>query len=285
MRVKSLQLCPTLWNPLDCSLPGSSVHGILQARILECIAMPSSRGSSRPRDWTHASWTVGQVLLSVVPPVKTYQNQNLKSHFSTKRVSWIISHRKIRNQKKRRRHSSSPSKKSPKQAELKTDLKKGKVQVWSTLKRGVVLSCWLLQRGKPFGKNVLSGTASWLWNLGRGVWSQPLCQYPLLFLACRVVLLRGCWTLQCGWGEGSQVYQLEQFRTWPAAGKARESLTYHTKWSQELSFVTDGTRNDGLRILVKVTNMTNKGANVSCVTRMKGRERCMIPESFNLGGS
>ena len=53
----------------------------------------------------------------------------------------------------------------------------------------------------------------------------------------------------------------------------------------QLSFVTDGTRNDGLRILVKVTNMTNKGANVSCVTRIKGRERCMIPESFNLGGS
>ena len=37
-------------NPMDCSLPGSSVHGILQARILEWAAMPSSRGSSRPRD-------------------------------------------------------------------------------------------------------------------------------------------------------------------------------------------------------------------------------------------
>ena len=40
------QLCPTLRDPTDCSLPGSSVHGILQARILECVAMPSSRGSS-----------------------------------------------------------------------------------------------------------------------------------------------------------------------------------------------------------------------------------------------
>ena len=37
---------------MDCSLPGSSVHGMLQARILERVAMPSSRGSSRPRDWT-----------------------------------------------------------------------------------------------------------------------------------------------------------------------------------------------------------------------------------------
>ena len=40
------QSCLTLCNPMNCSLPGSSVHGILQARILEWIAMPSSRGSS-----------------------------------------------------------------------------------------------------------------------------------------------------------------------------------------------------------------------------------------------
>ena len=45
VRAKSLQLCPTLCNPIDCSLPGSSVHGILQARILESVAMPFSRGS------------------------------------------------------------------------------------------------------------------------------------------------------------------------------------------------------------------------------------------------
>ena len=44
------QSCLTLCNPTDCSLPGSCVHGILQARILEWVAMPSSRGSSRPRD-------------------------------------------------------------------------------------------------------------------------------------------------------------------------------------------------------------------------------------------
>ena len=41
-----------LCDPMDCSLPGSSVHGILQARILEWVATPSSRGSSRPRDQT-----------------------------------------------------------------------------------------------------------------------------------------------------------------------------------------------------------------------------------------
>ena len=50
MHAKSLQSCLTLCYPMDCSLLGSSVHGILQARILEWIAMPSSRGSSQPRD-------------------------------------------------------------------------------------------------------------------------------------------------------------------------------------------------------------------------------------------
>ena len=44
IRAKSLQLCLTLCGPIDCSLPGSSVQGILQARILDWIAMPSSRG-------------------------------------------------------------------------------------------------------------------------------------------------------------------------------------------------------------------------------------------------
>ena len=50
--VKSLQSHSTLCDPMDCSLSGPSVHGTLQARILEWAAMPSSRGSSWPRDWT-----------------------------------------------------------------------------------------------------------------------------------------------------------------------------------------------------------------------------------------
>ena len=48
-----LQLCLTLWDPMDCSPPGFSVHVILQARILGWVAMPSSRRSSWPRDQTH----------------------------------------------------------------------------------------------------------------------------------------------------------------------------------------------------------------------------------------
>jgi len=54
------QSCLTLFDPMDCSPPGSSGHmGILQARILEWIAMPSSRGSPPPRDRTQISHTTG----------------------------------------------------------------------------------------------------------------------------------------------------------------------------------------------------------------------------------
>ena len=57
-------LCLTLCDPMDCSPPGSSVHGILQARKLEWVAMPFSRGPSRPRDRTCVSCVAGRLLPS-----------------------------------------------------------------------------------------------------------------------------------------------------------------------------------------------------------------------------
>ena len=54
------QWCLTLCDPMDCSLPGSSVHGIFQARILEWGAISFSRRSSWPRGWTWVSPTVGR---------------------------------------------------------------------------------------------------------------------------------------------------------------------------------------------------------------------------------
>ena len=59
------QLCLTLCEPMDYSPLGSSVHGILQGRLLEWVAIPSSRGSSQPRDQTRVScvsWTVRWIL-------------------------------------------------------------------------------------------------------------------------------------------------------------------------------------------------------------------------------
>ena len=55
MKVLVAQLCPTLCDPTDCGSPGSSDHGILQARILEWVAISSSRGYSWPRDQAHVS--------------------------------------------------------------------------------------------------------------------------------------------------------------------------------------------------------------------------------------
>ena len=54
------QLCPTLWDPMDCSPPGSSVHRILQARILELFVISISRRSSQPRDQTQVSCITGR---------------------------------------------------------------------------------------------------------------------------------------------------------------------------------------------------------------------------------
>ena len=60
-----LTSCYILCDPVDCSPPSFSFHGILQQRILEWVALPSSRGSSRPRDRTHISWVscIGRCIL------------------------------------------------------------------------------------------------------------------------------------------------------------------------------------------------------------------------------
>ena len=91
MCAKSFQSCPTLCNPMDYSPPSSSVRGILQARILEWVALPSSRGSSRPRDKTRVSCNYcfkGRFLtiepkgkLSQLPPSVKSEFQVCPIHF------------------------------------------------------------------------------------------------------------------------------------------------------------------------------------------------------------
>ena len=68
--------CLTLCNPMDCSPPGSSVHGISQIRILAWVAMSSSRGSSQPRDRTQVSRIAGRFFTSWASPNKTYGLNN-----------------------------------------------------------------------------------------------------------------------------------------------------------------------------------------------------------------
>ena len=64
VKVLVVQSCLTLCDPIDCRLPGSSVHGILQARILEWVAYPFSRESSQPRNRTGVSCIAGGLFPS-----------------------------------------------------------------------------------------------------------------------------------------------------------------------------------------------------------------------------
>ena len=70
---KLLQACLTLRDPMDCSPPGSSVHRILQARVLEWVAISSSRKSSQPRDRTHVS------CISCIDRKVLYHQRHLES--------------------------------------------------------------------------------------------------------------------------------------------------------------------------------------------------------------
>ena len=76
-KVLVAQLYPTLWYPLDCSSPGSSVHGILQAKILEWVAIPFSRVSSLPRDQIWVSRTAGR-FFAIWGTREAPQNSNVR---------------------------------------------------------------------------------------------------------------------------------------------------------------------------------------------------------------
>ena len=82
---KSLQSCLTLCNSMDCSPPGFSVHGILQARILEWVATPSSRASSKPGDRTCISY------VSCIGRQVPYLQRNLESpFFHVTSINWAV---------------------------------------------------------------------------------------------------------------------------------------------------------------------------------------------------
>ena len=89
VKVLVTQLCLTLCNLMDCSPPGSSVHGILQARRLGLVAMPFSRGSSQPRDWTAASRFVGRFFTIWAISVYICLNNEISIYANTLRSSFV----------------------------------------------------------------------------------------------------------------------------------------------------------------------------------------------------
>ena len=74
---------------MDCSPPGSSVHGILQARILECIAVSLSRGSCRPRDWTWVSCTAGRFFMVCTTREALFSSVQSLSRLRVFATPWI----------------------------------------------------------------------------------------------------------------------------------------------------------------------------------------------------
>ena len=84
-KVKVDQLCPILSDPLDCSLPGSSGHGILQVRILEWVAISFSRRPSQPRDWIWVSCISGWLLT-----IWATYNNNTTGTSAKLRSCWVI---------------------------------------------------------------------------------------------------------------------------------------------------------------------------------------------------
>ena len=83
------KLCLTLCDPMDCSLPGSSVHGIFQARILEWLAISFSRGSSWPRDRTHISCITGRFFITE-PPGKPIDRVYDTEFLPFTQKSWLL---------------------------------------------------------------------------------------------------------------------------------------------------------------------------------------------------
>ena len=119
------QSCPTLWDPMDCSLPGFSVLKIFQARILEWVAISSSRGSSRPKDRTWASCIA--IRLFMVWATK-YNTTAKQSH------TWVF---------------------------IKKMMKKNYHNVWfSWLSREVIWLMWIYMDFCTF----LKGVNSWSWD-------------------------------------------------------------------------------------------------------------------------
>ena len=93
---ESLRSCPTLCEPMDCSLPGSSIHGVSQERIQERFAPSFSRESSQPRDWTHTSYgsciagrfftpeSPGKLQIIVPPYTNPISGKNTQKNYTKK---------------------------------------------------------------------------------------------------------------------------------------------------------------------------------------------------------
>ena len=134
--VLALQSCLTLCDPTVCSQPGSSVHGILQARILEWVSIPFSRGSSWPRDWTQVSyiasrfsttWATGEAHYKQFRDIVIFRS--ISFFLMTPLVHFYLKY--LRRQNQNKQHSSSMR----------------SVSLYITVSTELILRAWLRQQG------------------------------------------------------------------------------------------------------------------------------------------
>ena len=83
------QSCPALCDPMDCSSPHTSVHGISQARIMEQVVISFSRGSSQPRNRNHVSCIDNRFLTTEPPGKPKHKHKRIKMKWCTHRLQWF----------------------------------------------------------------------------------------------------------------------------------------------------------------------------------------------------
>ena len=93
VKMSVTQSCPALCDPMDCSLPGFSILGILQVRILGCVTIPFSRGPSQPRDQTWVSCIAGRffTVWAIRWVSFNYWNKYFSSNYFSIRSKYTIS--------------------------------------------------------------------------------------------------------------------------------------------------------------------------------------------------
>ena len=186
---------------MDCSPQGSSVHGILQSRILELIAISSSRGSSQPRDWTHISyyllhWQAGSLPLVPCrkPPPLSRDKLIDKSYVSSLLITCMHTHTHTHTHKLilQREQINSKKKKAP--------VSKENNRKHTTVTDPYQASCGRQELWRPPrpGNRVSSSLTAWFYTL---VWTS-LISWALDFVLLQTFawIWSSYWRLYLLWG-------------------------------------------------------------------------------------
>ena len=158
--------CPTLCNPMNCSSPDSSVHGILQVRILEWVAIPLSKGSSRTKDWTQVSHIADRFFTISEPPGRPQMQRRLSPILHGDNSKMRCKGNSKSNMK------SSFSKKNKSLNKLQSPKTRGQYPMWRAIPQW---RCFLRDGSAPGASDSSLKTSlhmSWVSSTQRGLWGK-----------------------------------------------------------------------------------------------------------------